>query len=129
MVVMSSDKWLGDFSRKTRYVCVLEEIAALDFSKRGYPVRYGGEGRGDDGQWLGSAASQAAVRWGVSEAALCGKGQGCSRFPLSSRLVGGRELGKRRARAAGTDATYPSYMPAGGFLGKDQNNPPPGFGP
>ena len=89
---MSSDKWLGDFSRKTRYVCVLEEIAALDFSKRDYPVRYGGERRGED--WPGSVARQAAVRWGVSEAALCGKGQGCSRFPLSSRLVGGRELGK-----------------------------------
>lgn len=54
----------------------------------------------------GNGQAVARQRWGVSEAALCGKGQGFSSL-LSSRLVGGREKSEREdQRAAGTDVTH-----------------------
>ena len=69
----------------------------------------------------------ASERWGVSEAALCGKDQGFSSLPIKAGWLGwrGREENsgrKGKARAAGIDATH--LICQRGFLGKDQNKPP-----
>ena len=87
----------------------------LIFSKRGCLVRYGGQ-RERGGRASGQTVCvwPARQRWGVSDAALCVvRVKDAPASPYQAGWLVGGELGKERARAAGTDVTYPSYMPAG----------------
>lgn len=89
----------------------------LIFSKRGWERM---EGRG-------GGLTLVKTRWGVSEAALCGKGQGFSKVSLSSRLVGGRWFSEGTTKSRWYLMLPISYMPVGILWGRTKIHPL--FGP